>query len=568
MKIGKKAISSSIVMIAVLMMGVLIIGCAYIKNIEKYYRVKISDEFFSGSYANNNIDVMELDKDLISYKYTIPTLSGKGVVGVFVVKEYSDEVNRSIIITKEKIDYECQLIMNRFRRMYLSFTVLCAVVLILLYIMERSNIKKVEKLAYTDEITGGKSFLRFKEEALELIKSNAHEYVLADLDVDKFKNINDVFGFEEGNNVIRFIWDIVNAMLEEKECFAHYRGDRFVILMVADDMDRVISRLEKLAARAKEGSSNEKNYEIELSIGLYPVEERNIHIDTMLDRTALTKKAIKGMHNQLYAIYDENIRQKVLRDQEIENMMERALVNNEFMVYYQPKYSCVDCLPVGAEALVRWYNEEVGMIYPNEFIPVFEENGFIAELDKYMFEHVCSDIRHWLDEGCLVVPVSVNLSQLQLYNTRFIDEYMEIMDKYNISPEHVQLELTETTLFSEITALSNIIDKLHEKGFKILMDDFGTGYSSLNMLKNVPVDILKLDKSFVDDIGAPKGDIVVSTIVSLGQMLDMKIVAEGVETKEQYEFLRDIFCDEIQGYYFSKPISSDEYRKKMVKVVE
>lgn len=568
MKIGRKTVSSSIVMIAVLMMGVLVIGCAYIKKLENYYTIKLSDEFFSGKYADNNIDVMELDNNLKSYEYTIPTLSGKGVVGVFVVKEYSAEVNRSIIITKEKIDYECQLVMNRFRRMYISFSVLCALILTMLYMMERSNNKKVEILAYTDEITGGKSFLKFKEEAAELIRANSHKYVLADLDVDKFRNINDVFGFEEGNNVIRFIWDIVNAMLGEKECFAHYRGDRFVILMIADDMNKVIYRLEKLAARAKEGSDKEKNYEIELSIGLYPVEKKNFHLDTILDRTALTKKSIKGMHNQLYAIYDEDIRQKVLRDQEIENMMERALVNSEFMVYYQPKYSCVDCTPVGAEALVRWYNEEVGMIYPNEFIPVFEENGFIAELDKYMFEHVCRDIRKWLDEGCLVVPVSVNLSQLQLYNTRFIDEYLEIMGKYNISPEHVQLELTETTLFSEITALTNIIDKLHEKGFKILMDDFGTGYSSLNMLKNVPVDILKLDKSFVDDIGDPKGDIVVSTIVSLGQMLDMKIVAEGVETKEQYEFLRDIFCDEIQGYYFSKPISSDEYRKKMVKVVE
>ena len=249
-------------------------------------------------------------------------------------------------------------------------------------------------------------------------------------------------------------------------------------------------------------------------------------------------------------------------------MMEKSLENKEFMVYYQPKYSSVDGRPVGAEALVRWYNEEVGMIYPNEFIPVFEENGFIADLDKYMFELVCRDIRSWLDKGYFVVPVSVNVSQLQLYNTRFIDEYMEIMAEYKITPEYVQLELTETTLFSEITILTDIINKLHEKGFKILMDDFGTGYSSLNMLKNVEVDILKLDKSFVDDIGDSKGDIVVSTIVSLGQMLEMKVVAEGVETKEQYEFLRDIFCDEIQGYYFCKPISSEEYCEKMVKEAE
>lgn len=214
---------------------------------------------------------------------------------------------------------------------------------------------------------------------------------------------------------------------------------------------------------------------------------------------------------------------------------------------------------------MRWYNDKTGMIFPNEFIPLFESNGFIVELDKYMFRQVCKDIRSWLDEGYKVVPVSVNLSQLQFYNLHFIEEYRGILEKYDVSPEYVQLELTETTLFSEESILNKIIDKLHDIGFKILMDDFGTGYSSLNMLKNVPIDILKLDKSFVDDIGDPKVDIVVSTIVSLGQSLDMKIVAEGVETKEQYEFLRDIFCDEIQGYYFSRPIAEKEYRQKLIK---
>lgn len=206
-----------------------------------------------------------------------------------------------------------------------------------------------------------------------------------------------------------------------------------------------------------------------------------------------------------------------------------------------------------------------GLIFPNEFIPVFESNGFIVELDKYMFENVCKDIRKWLDAGLKVVPISVNLSQLQLYNLHFIDEYREILTKYKIPPKYVQLELTETTLFSEASALNGIIDKLHKVGFKILMDDFGTGYSSLNMLKNIPVDILKLDKSFVDAIGELKGNIVVSTIISLGQLLEMKIVAEGVETKEQFEFLRDIFCDEIQGYYFSRPISASDYTEKLAK---
>lgn len=446
------------------------------------------------------------------------------------------------------------------------FLILYLVTIIFIMYMQERNRRHIEQLAYVDELTGGNSFMKFKRDADKIVKNTTDQYALVDIDIDKFKYINDIFGYEEGNNVIRFLWGEINKVMENGETFAHYRADQFVLLLKANDMDCLIKRLETLSdSISNRDSQNEKNYEIVLSMGIYIIDRINFRIDTAIDRAALTKKSIKGRHSQMYAVYDEEIRQKVLREQEIENMMERALKNEEFKVYYQPKYDSVTCELAGAEALVRWYNEEIGMIFPDEFIYVFENNGFIAELDEYMFDHVCRDIRSWIDEGYNVAPVSVNLSQLQLYNLHFIEDYKAILEKYDIPPEYVQLELTETTLFSKANSLNKIIDELHKIGFKILMDDFGTGYSSLNMLKNVPVDILKLDKSFVDDIGESKGDIVVSTIVSLGQLLNMKIVAEGVETKEQFEFLRDIFCDEIQGYYFSKPIPESEYRKEMMK---
>lgn len=470
------------------------------------------------------------------------------------------------MISTEENSGEKDEILSQSNLLIGAFFVLYFLIILLIMVLQDRNKRKVERLAYVDELTGGNSFLKFKKDADKLVKNSSDTYALVDIDVDKFKYINDIFGYEEGNNVIRFIWKAIDNIIEPGETFAHYRADQFVLLLKANDMDHVLKRIESLSVAASNRESrNEKNYEIILSVGIYIIDKVNYRMDTSIDRASLTKKSIKGKHSQIYAIYDEKIRQKVLRDQEIENMMERALRNEEFKVYYQPKFDSTTCELTGAEALVRWYNDEIGMIFPNEFISVFENNGFISELDKYMFEHVCMDIRSWLDEGYNVVPVSVNLSQLQLYNLRFVEEYKEILKKYDIPPEYIQLELTETTLFSKVNSLNKIIDELHKIGFKILMDDFGTGYSSLNMLKNVPVDILKLDKSFVDDIGEPKGDIVVSTIVSLGQLLNMRIIAEGVETKEQYEFLRDIFCDEIQGYYFSKPIPEGEYRKEMMK---
>lgn len=479
------------------------------------------------------------------------------------------DVNDWKIITIMSYDkfskYKAQSLDKSNQLVYI-FAVIYGATLLVVLVLQNRNKKKIEHIAYVDEITGGKSFTKFKDDVDKLIKSTSDDYALVDLDVDKFKYINDIFGYEEGNNVIRFIWREINNIMETGEVFAHYRADQFVLFLKANDMDHVIKRMEMLSLTAqKRGVQKEKNYEIILSIGIYPVDRKFFNIDTAIDRADLTKKSIKGKHSKVYAIYDDTLRQKELRDQEIENMMEKAIKDEEFKVYYQPKYNSANNELAGAEALVRWYNEECGMLFPNEFIPVFENNGFIVELDEYMFEHVCMDIRKWLDAGYNVVPVSVNMSQLQLYNARFIEEYTAILNKYDVPAEYIQLEMTETTLFSETDALIETIDKLHKAGFKILMDDFGTGYSSLNMLKNVPVDILKLDKSFVDDIGDSKGDIVVSTIVSLGQLLDMKIVAEGVETKEQYEFLRDIFCDEIQGYYFSRPISSEEYMKEMTK---
>ena len=244
--------------------------------------------------------------------------------------------------------------------------------------------------------------------------------------------------------------------------------------------------------------------------------------------------------------------------------MEKALERGEFFVCYQPKYCTRDKRIVGAEALVRWRMNSGKVIPPSDFIPLFESNGFIKELDKYVFEQVCKDVRRWVDEGLDVKPISVNVSQMQLYNANFIKEYLEIRERYHLEAEYVQLELTETVLFENTTVLESIINQLHELGFEVLMDDFGKGYSSLNMLKSVEVDTVKIDKSFVDDIGNNKRvERIIATIISLVRSLNMHVVAEGVENEIQYKFLNLVECDEIQGFYFSRPVEKKEYEKML-----
>ncbi|MBQ3512417.1 MAG: EAL domain-containing protein [Lachnospiraceae bacterium] len=431
------------------------------------------------------------------------------------------------------------------------------------YIFYKSR-KRIEEIAYVDPLTGGSTYDKFKVDVEELVVQNkSRKYAMITMDIDKFKLINDIFGYTEGNYIIKCIWEIIRRQIRSGEVFTHKRADEFMLFLKYDDIHEVIERIERIDAEVKRLKKN-GNYEIELSVGICEVKpDGEFDINKEIDHAAITKGTVKGQHGKLYAIYNDNLRKKLLREKEIENRMEQAIRDREFVVFYQPKFSASTKELVGAEALVRW-NAKDGMIYPNEFIPLFEKNGFITTLDQYVFETVCRDISRWRKEGLNVVPVSVNLSQLQLYNNNFLEIYANIIKNSEIPSSLVELELTETTFVSDSNILLDTISNLHALGINVLIDDFGTGYSSLNMLKSIPADVIKIDKSFVDDIGDERGNQIVTTIVHLGQSLDMKIVAEGVENEHQYEFLKSIYCDVIQGYYFSKPVSSDAFHEILI----
>lgn len=445
---------------------------------------------------------------------------------------------------------------------------LCAVIVstfsvLLFYLVngQKKHRRELENIVYIDSLTGGMTFVKFKLEAKKILQNNEIEgrYAFAAMDIDKFKYINDIFGYEEGNYVITYIWKQLNAMALPGEIFAHRTADRFVMLIYYQNEEESSKRFDDLLKNIKNIPMQlEKNYEIVMSIGIYPIYNLKLEIDKMIDRAEIIRKEVKGNRNLGYAFYDETIRQKLLRDKELESRMSKALENEEFFICYQPKYNTPDQRVIGAEALVRWRSED-DVIAPAVFIPLFESNGFIMELDKYVFERVCKDLRNWLDKGTDVVPISVNLSQMQLYNQNLVKDYDYIRQKYNIPPELLELELTETTLFENAQIMHDMVVQLREKGFQILMDDFGKGYSSLNMLKTIPVDVIKLDKSFVDDIGEKKVESIIQNIISLAQDLNMKVIAEGVENKEQFLFLCSVKCDEIQGFYFSKPIVKEEF---------
>ena len=282
------------------------------------------------------------------------------------------------------------------------------------------------------------------------------------------------------------------------------------------------------------------------------------------DKANIARKNAKDINSYYLcsnAYYNDIEHQKMMKEKDMENMMEKALEEEQFIVYLQPKVSLKTGKVIGSEALVRWDNPINGLIPPNDFIPFFEKNNFIVKLDMYVFEKVCQILRKWIDEGIDVLPISVNLSRNHLQNSDFLKDYKNIQSKYQIPSELIEIELTETVVFENLEILRHIINEIHNCGYKCSMDDFGSGYSSLNVLKEIPVDILKLDKVFFGKENNQRANDIVESVIRLAKKLGMETIAEGIETIPQVELLRSMECDMIQGYVFSKPVPVDEFEK-------
>jgi len=380
------------------------------------------------------------------------------------------------------------------------------------------------------------------------------------LDIEQFKLINDIFGYDAGNKVIQFIAEMIEKNLNKGEIFARITAEQFIILLAYSLKDELEERILKIKNEISDRvvSTSHENYSLRTVIGIYEVKDLSENIQYIQNCAVIAHTQAKKRYDMDYLFYDDDMRNRLLANKKLEDRMKKAIKNNEFIVYYQPKYDTKSKKPNGAEALIRW-QEKNGIIHtPAEFIHLAEINGFIKKLDEIVFYNVCKDIRELLDQDKFVLPVSVNISKKTLYDSSFINRYMT---EFDIPVNLIQLEITENLLIDDEIKMKNVIKELQKRGFKILMDDFGTGYSSLQMLKDIPIDILKLDKSFVDDYQDGKGSEILKATVSLAQAMKIDIVAEGVETKTQYEYLKELNCNSIQGYYFSKPLNRNKYMK-------
>lgn len=543
-------------------------GEIILNNNEKDAIVKDGKNIFEGtpSYENGNI-LEELKNDFLNGKSgvkRVKSIDGKekfmGYVPLNNMKKWY-----SVSVVPANIAFSKASSVISLTIALCSFIIITGGIFFGYIIRLRNKNKQtIEYLAFKDKVTGFGNLNKFKIETLKLLRKNKDEkYAIIQLDIDKFKYINDVFGYDEGNKVLVHISNVIDSKLDCDEIFGRVNGDIFLILMKYKEEQDIMDFIE-LINRDVDNFEDlvVYGYKVTLNYGIYKIVDTTMEINRMIDRANVAAKTLKDNGNGYYCFFNDEIRKRILNEREIENTMHLALKNKEFIPYFQPQYDLKSGKIVGVEALIRWITPEKGLVPPNDFIPIFEKNGFIIELDKYVLEEVCKIVKSWIDEGIDPIMVSINMSRLHLHNTNFIDSFEEIIKKYDVPASLIELEITESAVFDNIAIFNDIIDKLKKIGFVISMDDFGSGYSSLNLLKDVTMDILKLDRDFFNKSYATERDkIVVTSIVEMAKQLNMKVVAEGVETEGQVDFLKDINCHMAQGYYFARPMPREEFEK-------
>lgn len=408
-----------------------------------------------------------------------------------------------------------------------------------------------------DRLMGLYSKQYFYQQAGEVLLRNPdQQYDIICSDIENFKLINDVFGVKAGDSLLRGIGNAYAERLKGIGICGRLNSDQFVCLLkhrddYTDDMFIEASGL-------MNGLLDIHN--IVMKWGIYNVEDRSVPIEQICDRALLAARSIKGQYGKYFAIYDDTLRNQLLREQAITDSMESALSQNQFLVYLQPKYRIKDEALVGAEALVRWNHPFWGFLSPAEFIPLFEKNGFITRLDRFVWEKACAVLHDWDERGYYPMSVSVNVSRADIYNEDLADTLVTIIKKYDLDPSRLHLEITESAYTENPKQIIDTVTTLRELGFVIEMDDFGSGYSSLNMLNDMPIDILKLDMKFIrSEMAKPKSQGILQFIINLARWMNLSVVAEGVETKAQLLRLTEIGCDYVQGYYFAKPMPCQEF---------
>ncbi len=518
----------------------------------RYDIITLEDSSVAISYLNN-----EKAYSAVILDFIIPDVSG--INFMFNKTQIADIARIPVIVIADEKDVRTQI------RAYNSGAVAVltvpynydlALACVNRIVSEFDSVNVLADMQY-DRITQVYTRDNFYKKVSERFTAESNqEFQMVTCDIERFKVLNEVLGAEKCDDLLAFIAQSLKDAFFHGDIIGRLVNDQFAIFGYRNDITtkQIISEL------CKKVADYNSRAKITIKFGIYTFNtDKHRNVSTICDRSLLALKEIKGKVDADYKYYDDSMRSRLILEQALINDMETALENGEFQVYIQPKYNIENGLIAGGEALARWMAPVRGMISPGQFIPLFEKNGFISKLDEYMWDKTAGIIRRMKDTTGKSVPVSVNISRIDIFHLDVPATLKEICQKHNILPEDLHLEITESAYMEEPEQLNQMVRALKRAGFSIEMDDFGSGYSSLSLLSDIPIDVMKLDMQLVKNLGDKNKDNMLSFIVAMAKWLGLMVVAEGVETKEQIEALKRMDCDYVQGFYYSKPVSHNEF---------
>ncbi len=445
---------------------------------------------------------------------------------------------------------------------WLLLAVLFIAIIIYIYISRNKADKKMEELVFYDELTGHYNYNRFRLKVQALLDQGVgNEYTLIEADVRDFKLFNEIYGYQGGDKLLCIIMNACEEQCTKEEACSRISGDRYILLLHTKTEEEIIKRINHIIEAIKYASKGMFSmFNLEYKIGIYMIEESDKDIGKCHDRCAYAKKRIKDTP-ETFSFFSHEMYEMQLDEKRMESLMESALEASEFKIYLQPKVTLKDKKIHAAEALVRWNSPVYGLIPPYRFIPLFERNGFLEKLDMYMIEEVCRVLENWQKEEKMPIRISVNLSRMYIFKPGFANKIVELVNRHHIEHSMIEFEITENVIYDHSEELCSIIKELQHHGFLIAMDDFGSGYSSLNMLKDIPIDEMKVDQVFfrAEKENKERSFEIIKGVLSMAKSLHIHTVAEGVETEKEVAFLKEAGCDEIQGYYYAKPLCMKDF---------
>ena len=427
-----------------------------------------------------------------------------------------------------------------------------------------SSQAKADYLAYHDPLTGLYNRINFEEylkHALTIAKRNDTQLALLFIDLDRFKVINDTLGHDIGDKVLIQVAQKLKSLLRESDFIARWGGDEFVVILenITSASDAALVANNIIDALQKPVKVDKHKLLTTASIGISLFPENGEDIQTLIKHADSAMYLAKDEGKNNYRYYTHDLSREIQKKLDIDMALHNALDNHEMYMVFQPQYSLKTDEIISAEALIRWENEKLGFVPPDQFIPIAEDSGAIIKIGYFVFEESCKALCRFKEAGLNLQYIAVNVSSIQFREVHLLDTFLAIVQRYGLKASDIEIEITERFMMEQTTQNMRLLQKFRDKGFKISIDDFGTGYSSMSYLKELPVDTIKIDKSFVDDIGeGSSNNVIIEAIIALAKTLGYSIVAEGIETKEQEMFLQDVRCDLGQGYLFSKPHKADE----------